>query len=240
MGLGFLLIPALVGYWVQVNLYQDRYEITRLSGHHVVFRAALTGIWLTFFSHIIVLILRKYCSEFILLLQEVFPFEYSDTAVISFLIGFLYWKVSNMAIDKQKAVATISKAEFGFVGAKLTYSIQFGKLVEVTLNTRKVYIGLVIDCGIGKGEYDVEILPFFSGYREEKTNEINIVRNYLDILKARNGRVRNGVSVRELTIAFPISQVVSVRLFNIDVYSELNSKGSSEATTTPQSNLPRS
>lgn len=235
MGLGFLLIPALAGYWVQVSLYQYRYETLRESGHHVVFRAALTGIWLTFFSHIIVLILKKYCSEFILLLQKIFPFEYSDTAVISFLIGFLYWKVGNMVIDKQKAVMTISEETGEFVGLMLTDSIRSGKLVEVTLNTRKVYIGMVIRCGMGRSrDYDVKILPFVSGYREENTNELNIVRNYLAILKARKGVV----NLKELAIAFPISQVVSVRLFNIDVYSELNSKGSSKATTTLQSNLP--
>lgn len=50
MGLGFLLIPALAGYWVQIRLHSYRYETLRESGHHVVFRSALTGIGLASLS----------------------------------------------------------------------------------------------------------------------------------------------------------------------------------------------
>lgn len=223
MGLGFLLIPALAGYWVQVRLHSYRYETLRESGHHVVFRSALTGICLAFFSYIIVLLLSKYCYEVILLWQKTFPFEYSDTAAISFLIGFLYWKVGNKIIDRHKAVMKISEETGEFVGAMLTESIRSRKMVEVMLNTGKVYLGMAIRCGMGRSrDYDIKIVPFASGYREKDTDELKIARNHSNIVL--EFLTKENFTLEELGVAFPISQVVSVRLFDHEVYSKFQKK----------------
>lgn len=60
MGLGLLLVPALAGYLLQVQLNPFRYRTLRESGHHVVFRSALTGSILVFFAQLIVHSLSEY------------------------------------------------------------------------------------------------------------------------------------------------------------------------------------
>ena len=43
MGLGWLLVPALGGYWLLTHLRITRYSVLRDSGYHVFFRAATAG-----------------------------------------------------------------------------------------------------------------------------------------------------------------------------------------------------
>ena len=184
--------------------------ITSYSGQH-----SLVSDWPL--SHVIVLVLNENFTDLILLWRKHFPFEHSDTAVISFFIGFLYWKIGNKIIDKHNAVTKISEERGEIVGSMFMDSIRSGKMIEVTLNTGKAYIGMAIRCGMGRSrDYDIKIVPFASGYREKKTNELNIVRNYSDIVL--EFVTEEKYAFEEFGIAFPISQVVSVRLFDHHVY----------------------
>ena len=41
MGLGWLLVPALGGYWLLTHLWITRYSVLRDSGYHLFYGAAI-------------------------------------------------------------------------------------------------------------------------------------------------------------------------------------------------------
>ena len=86
MGLGLLLVPALAGYFLQIQLKPFRYRTLRKSGQHLVFRSALTGSILVFVAQLIVHSVSMYVPSSVAFINEVFEFEYSAAAILSFFL----------------------------------------------------------------------------------------------------------------------------------------------------------
>lgn len=103
MGLGVLLVPALAGYLLQTQLNFFRYRTLRESGQHVVFRSALTGSMLVFLAQLIVHSFSPYISTPVTYFNEVFGFEYTAAAVLSFFLALAVWPVGNLLADKDHA-----------------------------------------------------------------------------------------------------------------------------------------
>lgn len=55
------------------------------------------------------------------------------------------------------------------------------KPVAVTLDTRKVYVGLVFDSLEPGKEANLTILPLYSGYRDKDTLEMHLTRKYTSV-----------------------------------------------------------
>ena len=78
MGLGLLLVPALAGYFLQIQLKPFRYRTLSESGHHVVFRSALTGSILVFLAQLIVHSVSMYVPSSVAFINEVYM-KYSNS-----------------------------------------------------------------------------------------------------------------------------------------------------------------
>lgn len=238
MGLGLLLVPALAGYLLQTVLYRFRYRTLRESGQHVVFRSALTGIVLAFFAQLILHIVSNYVPRLETYLCEVFGFEYSAVAVLSFFLALVIWPVCNALTDRDSAAIRAAKENGDLKGVFVTEAIATCKTVEVSLNTGKVYIGKISQSGIGiSSQFDLMITPLFSGYRNRETNELKITQFYHQIIRDMKNKRQRGYDQdgrerkndwNELRIGISLSDVISVRFFDPMLYREFSKDGELE------------
>ena len=101
--------------------------------------------------------------------------------------------------------------------------------VEVTLRNRKIYIGLGLESGIGtNSESDVALIPIYSGYRDEKTLNLNIEIDYLSVIwefleydkdQSSDDDADRWIS-EEFRVVIPVTEVVSARLFDEELYDD--------------------
>ena len=223
MGLGLLLVPALAGYLLQTQLYFFRYRTLRESGQHVVFRSALTGSILVFWAQMIVHSFSKYIPSPVTYVNEVFGFEYTAAAVLSFFLALAVWPVGNLLVDKEYAAIRAARENGELMGIFVTEAIGTGRYVEISLDTGKVYIGHVVESGIGmSSQFDFMIVPLFSGYRDRGTNELIIKQSYslaIDEMRRQDKRRE------ELRICIALYRVVLVRFFDPDLAIHIGNSG---------------
>ena len=223
MGLGLLLVPALAGYLLQTQLYFFRYRTLRESGQHVVFRSALTGSILVFWAQMIVHSFSKYIPSPVTYVNEVFGFEYTAAAVLSFFLALAVWPVGNLLVDKEYAAIRAAGENGELMGIFVTEAIGTGRYVEISLDTGKVYIGHVVESGIGmSSQFDFMIVPLFSGYRDRGTNELIIKQSYslaIDEMRRQDKRRE------ELRICIALYRVVLVRFFDPDLAIHIGNSG---------------
>lgn len=223
MGLGLLLVPALAGYLLQTQLYFFRYRTLRESGQHVVFRSALTGSILVFWAQMIVHSFSKYIPSPVTYVNEVFGFEYTAAAGLSFFLALAIWPVGNLLVDKEYAAIRAARENGELMGIFVTEAIGTGRYVEISLDTGKVYIGHVVESGIGmSSQFDFMIVPLFSGYRDRGTNELIIKQSYslaIDEMRRQDKRRE------ELRICIALSRVVLVRFFDPDLAIHIGNSG---------------
>lgn len=218
MGLGLLLVPALAGYILQTQLHPYRYRTLRESGQHVVFRSAVAGSMLLFLAQLSVDIVIKYIPSQVTYVNELFGSEYTAAALLSFFFALAVWPVVNLFTTKNRAAIHAAEQNGELKGVFITEAISGGKLVEVSLNTGKVYIGLIIESGIGmSSQFDFMIVPAYSGFRNRETQELEITQYYSHAIKKM---VEEGKDWVELRIGISISDVVSVRFFYPELYRE--------------------
>ena len=99
------------------------------------------------------------------------------------------------------------------------------KLVELSLRSRKTYIGMATETSIGlHPDADVVLVPAMSGYRREATLELMVTTNYTQVL-LDHARAGSGRSIRDLGVAIPLTEVVSARLFDLDVFHSFRDRG---------------
>ena len=216
MGLGVLLVPALAGYFLQIRLNIFRYHTLRESGQHVVFRSALTGSILVFFAQLLIYSVGGYAPSPVAYLNNAFGFEYTAAAVLSFFLALLIWPIANLIVNKDEAAIRAAKDNGELVGIFVTKAIGTGKYVEISLDTGKVYIGHIVESGIGvRSEFDLMIVPVISGYRASDTNDLKITHFYD---RAITDSIANGQDWQEFRIGVSLGRVVLVRFFNLRLY----------------------
>lgn len=218
MGLGLLLVPALAGYILQTQLHTYRFRTLRESGQHVVFRSALTGSVLLLLAQLSVDIVNRYIPVPVTYVNELFGSEYTAAALLSFFFALAVWPVVNRHTTKDSAAIRAAQENGELKGVFVTEAIDTCMTVEVSLNTGKVYIGMITQSGIGmSSQFDFMIVPTYSGFRNRETNELEITQYYSHAIKKM---IDEDQDWRKLSIGISISDVVSVRFFYPELYRE--------------------
>lgn len=96
---GLLLIPALGGYLFLIRFNGTRDRIARQSGYHVVFKAAVIGIVLFALARLLVVSMNDGVPVVGTLWKKAIDLQYSGTAALSVLLGWLAPFVANFGID---------------------------------------------------------------------------------------------------------------------------------------------
>lgn len=219
MGLGLLFIPTLGGYWFLTRLYYTRYGVLRDSGYHVLFKSAIAGCSLVVFARlIIVFLLNPYIPQAVEIWKSHVPFDYYGTATLSASLGVVLPLLFNRFYGKEMAMRRTARESGNLIELLIRENNESRKLVELSLRSGKSYIGLVLESGIARhGESDVALLPLKSGYRKEDTRELKITTNYAPVIR-KSLEESSYLVYEEFRIVIPMSEIVTARIFDPDVY----------------------
>ncbi len=229
--LGLLFIPTLGGYWFLTRLYYTRYSALRDSGYHVLFKSAIVGCFLVAVARLMVIFFFNPYFPFICELWKSFvPFDYYGTAALSALLGGVLPIGINRSYKKEKAMRRTARESGNLIELLIRENNESGKLVELSLESGKSYIGFVLESGIARhGESDVALLPLKSGYRKKDTQELEITTNYASALwEFLQNQESSGLDYEDFRIVIPMSKIMSARIFDPDLYELFQQEESSE------------
>ena len=226
MGIGVLWIPALAGYLFLTRFNGTRFTLLRSTGYQFVLRAAVAGIVLYVIATSIAYVGDLMCPGISRWWTQVFPVEYSGTAAISFVIGLTLPSILNRLqyYDKFKAQRDAAFEDGDQIGLLVDQAIQEKEFIELTLSSSKSYVGMPVHGTFGFRETgDVLVIPIFSGYRHTKTQELTLTTNYGEVVLAlieKEPSELPGQVLKRFSVAVPIRDIVSVRIFDLEVYRE--------------------
>ena len=216
MGLGWLLVPALGGYWFLTHAHFTRFGAHRQSGYHLIFRSGAVGGVLVVLAHAVVLCVDRVLPAVGELWERLVPFAYSGTFVLSAALGIALPVICNRLYGKERAALRAAVEAGDLVELLMAESIRHHKVIEVSLKSCKVYIGYALDVEPPvRGESDVALIPLWSGYRNKDTCELTITTNYAPLIQRR---LTASSALRDFRVVIPKSELASARFFDIGLY----------------------
>ena len=225
---GLLLFPAIGGYWLITHWNFSRYTSSRQSGYHVLLRSGAYGIALYFVAHRIAEICREDCSGpwlswasyLIGLLDDYSPDPLTTESALTLSLALVLPFILNLISSSEGGVRKAVNDSGEHVELLILNSSKQSTPIEVTLDNRRIYIGVAIRSGVGKSpDTDAVIFPYYSGYRDESTLELKIDTIYTRVVR----RHIKSMSIEELErfrIVVPMSRIVSARPFEQAVFDD--------------------
>ena len=123
--------------------------------------------------------------------------------------------------DNQEKAAKRTAQRYGdLLELIISDSIERQKMVELSLQSGKSYIGYAIESSITKpGTCDVALTPVASGYRASDTHELQITTHYAPVIqKWRGDDSSEDDIIRDFRIVISREEICSARLFDPVVY----------------------
>ncbi len=135
----------------------------------------------------------------------------------SALSGLVLPLAGNIFYDREKSAAHIAQKNGYRLDLLLAQSVKEQEFIELSLKSRKSYIGLILGSEITRhGEPDIALIPLASGYRDKDTLELEITTNYTPAVKKSLEDV-SGLQHEDFQIVISRNEVVSARIFHPDV-----------------------
>lgn len=230
-GTAFLLISLLVsGYILATQCYAFKYKTARESGHRLYLTCAALGflvalsVEILYYSiHLLSFLLSNlpWTGESL----KIYGNNHTLTlSILSPIAAFLFTIFYNL--PKGRKNKNLKKAwekdDLSSLIRYATSSPEGPKPIAVTLESRKIYIGLVARTNEPDAENaHLTLLPLYSGYREESNLHLHITNIYESVFDyyADNSSTLN---IKDLYIVIPISKMVSAHIFNHEIYDEIN------------------
>ncbi len=236
MELGALLIPGIGGFLFFSTWRKTRVQIPYLSTAELVFKAALIGIVLLVVAHVLVEIaicVKHHCRPLNLFWAlEGLP---DNGTFLSFggsvLLGWIAAWVLNFFVSKDEVAAQIKEARTrgNQIALLIHDSMQTRNLIEVTLSSRKVYVGFPIEFELNADEGDLALVPVFSGFRNPDDQELKLKAFYGEVHAQLYNSTTNMEDWHpdEFRLIVPMREIVSLRTFNSEFYDRATGLGQS-------------
>ncbi|HYO82003.1 MAG TPA: hypothetical protein VES20_11410 [Bryobacteraceae bacterium] len=217
---GLLVLPLTGGFLLIHLCHYFRFTAQRYDGYRLLLASAVAGILLLALGRLIVVIasaipvLNAWAGN---VWPAFSPFPHSDSCVWSLGLGPLVAAAVNLVYDKEAAKAREVSGS-GILTQLLDKSAREKRLISITLDTRKWYVGYVSETPNFKlDEEHVRLLPLLSGYRDKDTLKAVRTTNYRELLK----RTRED----DLWITLPIAGLKSANFFDPERYEEFFAGG---------------
>lgn len=248
---GFAILAvaiATAGYILASKCLLNRYRVARQSGHRLYLSSLKYGVYALFPALLITWILSLATSILntpittaaLTILSSIIFTEYynrkpgpSQWKELKELIKNIrnhspaenYEKFFNIfEINKERKTVALWEAwQENDVELICAYAVGEFKPIAVTLDSKKVYVGMVSDTiEPSDQESYLSILPLYSGYRDDsqafKLNHkyTTLINALLDDKKNLNG------NVLDYAIAIPVERIVTIHIFNENLYREVS------------------
>lgn len=212
MPFNLLLFPLLAGYlFLHTNRYL-RWRAQTLDGNRLLLEAAKYGIAFGIAGRVV-----TYLAAFIpreAYIQGTFhkaaPFDYAGTAVAALLLGVIGGPLSNLFFDELAAKSLALRRQGNHLLRLLNEASEEGSLISLTLDTRKWYVGYVVETpSLDPKDQFFSIIPIFSGYRDGDTLEARRLTEY---------RFDSLSNVDAYAKVLNTTRVIDANVFDVDLY----------------------
>lgn len=209
-------------------------HINNVPIHNLMFRLSLAF----FLTACLAVAVVSYFSEMKEYWGRFSPYDSSGTALTACLLGLVAWKPLNkLLLPYSAAIDRLYKHDHISALEQLLYeSMLEVSQIQVTLDDGKIYIGWPVHISARLSESDtyLQILPLSSGYRDERTKQVEITTHYDEVYD----RLSTALDPAELDFVpedfikvVPISRIVVVGKFHPNVYTIFNSSKANETET---------
>jgi hypothetical protein len=231
-----ILIPLLAGYIFAVLFPPSGYNAAREEGQKLYFRAMFYGLFIFVSTLLINIIVIKEFPGLVTqtklfityVLEQSFQAQSTQhniqiifLGLISVIYAIFLGLASNVS-SRFKLYAFHKAIVNDDIEIIITRAVLRGLPISVTMNSGKVYVGFVGRTTDPKeSRKDIKILPLLSGYRDKDTHSINFTTNYYSIYESNDNSLSH-LKPEDFEIAFPLSELSSINLFDIDAYNKFN------------------
>lgn len=225
MGLGDIVAIALGGYAFVAKFVLTRDHMVRWNGYEMLFVCGVAGFLLSGVTFPIAITIDAFgsWSKEIGVWTIAGVFGIPVGFVVASLLNYLPW-LDRWRLRRLRALA---EANLDLIEVLLDDAMQGDWYVELALETGKSYVGLPVRTAYAAASKvsDVELIPVFSGYRTSETRDLRLTRYYGDDIRRfvhDPAGPRKGLSVSDFRVVIPLRQVVGARLFDPEVYQQMN------------------
>ncbi len=226
-----ILFSILPGYWFLTRWYFTKYNIVRDSGYHVLFQSMVAGLVIFIAATALVTIGEKAGIELFRSgwlpsdYQQRLSGDYVSTLMISILIALVAPEIWNHFLDQEKATKRSAERSNDVMKLLMIQSIEQAVPVELTLNSDKCYIGLILKSDITRRqEPEIALVPILSGYRHSTTRELVITTNYSPIIKDFADMDRKKYRYDDFRVIVRMCEITTARLFHPEVYETFQNR----------------
>jgi hypothetical protein len=217
MPYNLLLLPLIGGFLFLHITHYFRFGAQRLDGYRLLFQSAIVGIALSGLGRLLILAIKAtpFGESIRLAWLQFSPFNYSGTSAAALLLGPLAALVVNLFINKERARDMEIRGHGNSLLRLLHQAEQDKRMISVTLDTRKWYVGWVAQSpNLDPQELYFKLLPFSSGYRDSDTLVTHRSVFYQDVLQDA------GIEKEQFFVTLALKDVKIASLFNDGVYNE--------------------
>ena len=172
---GHLLLPVAGGYYFLTRWHCRRFVILRSDGYHVFLESSCCGL---------VLFLAAYALSWFLKFKFDYQVPLDHVLVLSAFLGLVAHPF-NLACDENNAWKKAARDHGDAVELMLFDAAEKKSLVELSIKSRKSYIGYITSStppASRRDAPDVSIIPILSGYRRQGNCDLVIQINYAELL----------------------------------------------------------
>lgn len=228
-----LLLPLAGGYYIFTRCNVYKFKQQRLDKQRLIFESILIGIVILLITFLFRTLFFNFIPTLMDQIYSLSPLKsipYSLTSLFSVVISVVYVKIINHFKDPDKCLYD-SINEVGNEFEKLVCFSQEPeniKLLQFTLDNKKVYVGWVRELPIPSISTHIKIYPAYSGFRNDSL-EINFTTEYLPIYSSYvyNGEATNIFDLG-IEVVIEISNIVTVSNFDIAMYAKFQKIGGSK------------
>ncbi|MCH7409992.1 hypothetical protein MM239_11355 [Belliella sp. DSM 111904] len=260
--LDLILLPLLGGYIFLVTFNLTKYYHLRLERQKLIYNSLVSAVILSMVVYLIDYFLlqsdkfivicnfkvgdisfyRSWINEYV---SDIFKFKPTNGlkhAILVFVISWPLARFLNLFFSREFAFDyTIERW-----GNQLDRLIWFSlaekkdedKLLMITTKSRKVYIGYINRISEPLGENHINLIPSFSGYRDNESLDLRITISYTDVIKKYVEEDRAD-KIDKLGIVFPVNEILFVSKFDLEIFGRFNKLGDS-AKKSPKNGIIKS
>jgi len=217
-----VIIILAAGYSILKLSHVFKYRIIRFSGQELFFSCTVAGM--------VVFIVGYVISNFTVhFLPDLKPLLVTISGDINITYGIVGWLISilltlliiNNIYSNEYSISRFIEEQNDGIESVLQKALVNAKPVCLTLSTGKIYIGMVSRSFFSPVENrSFTVVPLYSGYREENTQQLIIVNEYVKLLESYK-ETEDESKIENLELAIPLSAIVSVNIFDEDIYQSI-------------------
>lgn len=180
-----LLLPLLGGFIFVSLWYPTKYYTKRADTYRLVFTASIFGAVFLFLASVTSVLLATHLPEpsrqIYHIWHQVFPHANSGKATLAGLMGALLWWPLNFFCKDQNAIRRAIINRKDPLETLLRKALGENKMIAVTLQNRKVYIGhLTVNFNPAFDMQSISIFPSASGHRDKDTLHMELTLDYME------------------------------------------------------------